>query len=100
MSTPPDDALDAHLARQLARLPDVVRDDPAALDRLRTEGRARRIVLVVESLYSVLGDEADLPALAALAAEHGNLRGTAIPADWPTPKDLGITLEEAGEGLA
>lgn len=45
----------------------------AALNRLRTEGRARRIVLVVESLYSVLGDEADLPALAALAAEHGAL---------------------------
>lgn len=36
----------------------------------------------------------------ALAAEHGNLRGTAIPADWPTLEDLGITLEEAGEGLA
>ena len=36
----------------------------------------------------------------ALAAEHGDLRGTAIPADWPTLADLGITLEEAGEGLA
>ena len=36
----------------------------------------------------------------ALAAEHGDLRGTAIPADWPTLDDLGITLEEAGEGLA
>ena len=36
----------------------------------------------------------------ALAAEHGDLRGTAIPADWPTLTDLGITLEEAGEGLA
>lgn len=36
----------------------------------------------------------------ALAAEHGNLRGTAIPADWPTLNDLAITLEEAGEGLA
>lgn len=36
----------------------------------------------------------------ALAAEHGNLRGTAIPADWPTVDDLGIDLEEAGEGLA
>lgn len=40
------------------------------------------------------GDEA-----VALAAEHGNLRGTAIPADWPTLTDLGIALEEAGEGL-
>ena len=36
----------------------------------------------------------------ALAAEHGDLRGTAIPTDWPTLTDLGITLEEAGEGLA
>ena len=36
----------------------------------------------------------------ALAAEHGDLRGTAIPADWPTLDDLGITLAEAGEGLA
>ena len=36
----------------------------------------------------------------ALAAEHGNLGGTAIPADWPTLSDLGITLDEAGEGLA
>ncbi|MCG7255322.1 DUF501 domain-containing protein [Corynebacterium hadale] len=41
------------------------------------------------------GDEA-----VALAAEHGNLRGSAIPADWPTLEDLGITLDEAGEGLA
>lgn len=36
----------------------------------------------------------------ALAAEHGRLRGTAIPEDWPTLEDLGITLTEAGEGLA
>lgn len=36
----------------------------------------------------------------ALAAEHGKLRGTAIPQDWPTLEDLGITLEEAGEDLA
>ena len=35
----------------------------------------------------------------ALAAEHGDLRGTAIPADWPTLADLGITLAEAGEDL-
>ena len=41
------------------------------------------------------GDEA-----VALAAEHGNLRGTAIPADWPTLAELGITLDEAGEDLA
>ena len=36
----------------------------------------------------------------ALAAEHGRLRGTAIPEDWPTLEDLGITLTEAGEGLS
>ena len=33
----------------------------------------------------------------ALAADRGNLRGTAIPADWPTLADLGIedALEQA-----
>lgn len=30
----------------------------------------------------------------ALAADHGNLRGTAIPADWPTIEELGISLEQ------
>lgn len=30
----------------------------------------------------------------ALAADHGDLRGTAIPADWPTTGDLGINLED------
>lgn len=28
----------------------------------------------------------------ALAADHGELRGTAIPQDWPTTADLGIDL--------
>lgn len=36
-----------------------------------------------------LGDEA-----VALAAEHGNLRGTAIPVDWPSTSDLGLNLDE------
>lgn len=36
-----------------------------------------------------LGDEA-----VALAAEHGNLRGSAIPADWPTAQDFGISLDQ------
>ena len=36
-----------------------------------------------------LGDEA-----VALAAEHADLRGTAIPADWPTCADLGIDIEQ------
>ncbi|WP_293951014.1 DUF501 domain-containing protein [uncultured Corynebacterium sp.] len=30
----------------------------------------------------------------ALAAEHGGLRGTAIPEDWPTLEELGIKLED------
>ena len=34
----------------------------------------------------LLGDEA-----VARAADHGGLRGTAIPASWPTLADLGVT---------
>lgn len=30
----------------------------------------------------------------ALAADHGGLRGTAIPADWPTIESLGISLSD------
>lgn len=30
----------------------------------------------------------------AMAADHGNLRGTAIPADWPTAEGLGINLDD------
>lgn len=30
----------------------------------------------------------------AMAADHGKLRGTAIPQDWPTVEDLGIDLAE------
>lgn len=30
----------------------------------------------------------------ALAADHGELRGTAIPQDWPTTADLGIDLTD------
>ncbi|MCS4531794.1 DUF501 domain-containing protein [Corynebacterium sp. ES2730-CONJ] len=29
----------------------------------------------------------------AIAAQHANLRGTAIPEDWPTVDDLGIDME-------
>ncbi|MDO4910617.1 MAG: DUF501 domain-containing protein [Corynebacterium sp.] len=35
-----------------------------------------------------LGDEA-----VAIAADHGRLRGTAIPEDWPTAASLGIDLD-------
>ena len=30
----------------------------------------------------------------ALAAEHGGLRGTAVPEDWPTTEELGISLSD------
>lgn len=30
----------------------------------------------------------------ALAADHASLRGTAIPADWPTCRELGIDLQQ------
>ncbi|WJY89397.1 DUF501 domain-containing protein [Corynebacterium confusum] len=30
----------------------------------------------------------------ALAAEHGELRGSAIPADWPSVADLGIDMKQ------
>ena len=30
----------------------------------------------------------------AMAADHGKLRGTAIPQDWPTVEELGIDLAE------
>ncbi|APT84427.1 DUF501 domain-containing protein [Corynebacterium aquilae] len=30
----------------------------------------------------------------AMAAEHAQLRGTAIPADWPTCAELGINLDD------
>lgn len=30
----------------------------------------------------------------AMAAEHGKLRGSAIPQDWPTVEDLGIDLDQ------
>ncbi|GAB3939360.1 DUF501 domain-containing protein [Corynebacterium tapiri] len=33
----------------------------------------------------------------AMAADHGKLRGTAIPQDWPSIGDLGIDLEEFDE---
>lgn len=36
-----------------------------------------------------LGDEA-----VALAADHGKLRGTAIPQHWPTVAELGIDLQQ------
>lgn len=47
--------------------------DLAALERLLAERTRPRAVVVVESLYSVLGDAADLRATAALCAEHDAL---------------------------
>lgn len=47
--------------------------DLDALERLLRERRQARAVIVVESIYSVLGDAADLVGLAALAAKHDAL---------------------------
>ena len=44
--------------------------DLAALEQLLRERRQPRAVIVVESIYSVLGDASDLAALAALAATY------------------------------
>ena len=33
-------------------------------------------------------------SLVAMAADHGRLRGSAIPQDWPTTKGLGIDLDQ------
>ena len=30
----------------------------------------------------------------AIAADHGRLRGTALPADWPTTEELGIDINQ------
>ncbi|MER0078987.1 DUF501 domain-containing protein [Corynebacterium sp. KPL2830] len=36
----------------------------------------------------------------AMAADHGKLRGTAIPQDWPTVEELGIDLAEFDFSIA
>ncbi|WP_125613274.1 8-amino-7-oxononanoate synthase [Specibacter cremeus] len=73
--------LDAHVhaslidAARLSRSPvqAVPHNDIGAV-RAALAGRAQpRAVVVVESIYSVLGDAADLPALAAVCAEHDAL---------------------------
>ena len=81
MSTPPDDALDAHLARQLARLPDAVLERPRALERLR------RVAVASDFALDVLQQQPDL--LDTLLRTDGD---AAVPpprlephaqADWP-----------------
>ena len=52
--------------------------------RPRTEVRLREIP----------APEGQAPFAVALAADHANLRGTAIPATWPTCAELGITLSD------
>ena len=47
--------------------------DPDTLDRLLAARSQPRAIVVVESIYSVLGDAADLPATAALCAKHDAL---------------------------
>lgn len=60
---------------RLARSPVAIcpHADLAALGRLLRERTQPRAVVVVESLYSVLGDAADLDRIAALCAEHDAL---------------------------
>jgi len=47
--------------------------DLDALERLLRQRRQSRAIVVVESVYSVLGDAAELTRLAALCADHGAL---------------------------
>ena len=66
-------------------------------------GNARGTVstpITWDEIADVEPQELTMATVPARFAEHGDLRGTAIPADWPTLTNLGITLEEAGEGLA
>jgi 8-amino-7-oxononanoate synthase len=50
-------------------------NDVAALDRILTEvrNRYRRVLIVVEGVYSMDGDTADVPALISVKAKHGAL---------------------------
>jgi acyl carrier protein len=50
-------------------------NDTAALDRVLSQvrDRYRRVLIVLEGLYSMDGDTADLPALIALKEKHGAL---------------------------
>jgi glycine C-acetyltransferase len=54
-----------------ARLREFRHNDPEALDRTLTEVGARRTLVVVEGVYSMDGDVADLPALLDVAERHG-----------------------------
>ena len=58
----------ARLSR--ARVAVVAHNDAAAVERLLAERSEARAVVVVESIYSVLGDAAPLADLAAITARH------------------------------
>lgn len=61
----------ARLSR--AQIDVVPHNDVAALRAMLSDGDGRRTLVLVESIYSVLGDAAPLPELAAACAEHGAL---------------------------
>jgi 8-amino-7-oxononanoate synthase len=57
------------LSRALVRV--VPHNDVAAIDRTLAEGGARRALVLVESIYSVLGDAAPLTEVADVCRRHG-----------------------------
>ncbi len=54
-----------------ARMATFEHNDPEELDALLTEHRGRRRVVIVDGLYSMDGDLADLPALLDVCDHHG-----------------------------
>lgn len=64
-----------HDAARMSRVPyaTFTHNDPAALDRELAARAGRRVVVAVESIYSVLGDAAPLRAILEVCHRHGAL---------------------------
>ena len=64
-----------HDAARMSRVPyaTFAHNDPSALDRELAARAGRRLVVAVESIYSVLGDAAPLRALVEVCHRHGAL---------------------------
>jgi 8-amino-7-oxononanoate synthase len=64
-----------HDAARMSRVPyaTFAHNDPADLDRALAARAGRRVVVAVESIYSVLGDAAPLPALVRVCQRRGAL---------------------------